>query len=331
MWFGKLTGFKEENPKQVRDNLIFKENKITSKINGAEFIYGELTVPTLKELKELSPKLDTYKSEIKLSELLGDVQEFHCLEENNGAFFQAASQFNLLEMVDPSVTPEEGIDIYEDDFTQGPACAIACGAGTIYRNYFVNVNGQIGQSSEKQIDCLNELGIALNNKKLGLWQMQNGYAMLNKKGLANITEQINTKSELEYEELKEKLRIGIQWETRVTLNNSRNRVSQAYCSALPVAYSDIDIELWEAFARLILEATYEATFYSALINYEKTKNNKVFLTLVGGGAFGNKFEWIFDAIEKNINKFKNTPLDVSIVSYGSSNNELLNLINKISN
>ncbi|MCK5683507.1 hypothetical protein KAJ27_05280 [bacterium] len=50
--------------------------------------------------------------------------------------FQVASQFNLLEMVSPGVTPEEGVGRYEHDHTQGPACAIACGVGTIYRNYF---------------------------------------------------------------------------------------------------------------------------------------------------------------------------------------------------
>ncbi len=51
--------------------------------------------------------------------------------------FQVASQFNLLEMISPNVTPDDGIGIYENDPTQGPACAIACGAGTIYRNYLV--------------------------------------------------------------------------------------------------------------------------------------------------------------------------------------------------
>jgi len=61
----------------------------------------------------------------------------HCDIENTNALFQAASQFNLLEMIVPHISPEQGVDRYENDFTQGPACAIACGAGTIYRNYFV--------------------------------------------------------------------------------------------------------------------------------------------------------------------------------------------------
>lgn len=47
------------------------------------------------------------------------------------ALFQVASQFNLLEMINPNITPEMGIDRYEFDRTQGPICAMSCGAETI--------------------------------------------------------------------------------------------------------------------------------------------------------------------------------------------------------
>lgn len=46
------------------------------------------------------------------------------------------------------------------NFTQGPAYAIAAGAGTIYRNYLAVVNGQVGQSADTQIDCLADIGAA---------------------------------------------------------------------------------------------------------------------------------------------------------------------------
>jgi hypothetical protein len=38
--------------------------------------------------------------------------------------FQVASQFNLLEMVSFSVTPEQGVTGYESHHTQGPAGAV---------------------------------------------------------------------------------------------------------------------------------------------------------------------------------------------------------------
>lgn len=331
MWFENLMGFKEQNPQQVRDNLELGSNYIKSKVNGRKFIYGKLEIPTLADLKYSSPPLNKFQQKIKLSEVVGNVQYLHKDTENSGAVFQAASQFNLLEMVGPSATPERGVGIYENDKTQGPACAIACGAGTIYRNYFVNVNGRVGQTSNNQVDCLSEIGRYLGNSNDSLWVMKNGYALPTIEGLEFISEKIKNLSAVEYEDLKNKLKVGIQWNAEVTISEDKQKVSQVYCSALPVAYSNIPKYFWEDFAKLILDATYEATFFAALKNYQNTANNMLFLTLVGGGAFGNDDKWIFEAIEKSIFKFKKTPLDVKIVSYGWSNPKIKTFIEKMNN
>ncbi len=100
-------------------------------------------------------------------------------------------------------------------------------------------------------------------------------------------------SEAALDALRQTLRIGIQWDTQVTLPGCAHRVTQAYCSALPVAYSSHPHALWEPFARLVLEAAYEATLCAAQLNAARTGNRTVFLTLLGGGAFGNQSEWIF--------------------------------------
>ncbi|NOZ34071.1 MAG: hypothetical protein GXO80_02100 [Chlorobi bacterium] len=325
MWFEKLTGFREESPEQVRANIEINGNKLISKINQKEYTFGKLEIPTLEELRR-QLNIEKYNSKIQVSEIVGDVQTLHEEIENNGAFFQVASQFNLLEMIGPHVTPEHGIDRYEHDFTQGPACAIACGAGTIYRNYFVPVNDKTGQTINNQIDCLEFIGKELRNDEFLLWKMRNGYCLPDREGLININNQLNNMDISEREYLKGKLKIGLQSDTQVTLNTSDNKVTQAYCSALPVAYSNFESELWENFARLILEATYETAFFGALKNFERTGKNKVFLTLVGGGAFGNKTKWIFDAIKSSFKKFSKTPLDIKIISYGSSNPEVVRFL-----
>ncbi len=116
--------------------------------------------------------------------------------------FQVASQFNLLEMTSPNVIPEDGVGIYERDFSQGPACAIAAGAGTIYRNYFVKVNGQIGQSSQNQIDCLADIGERLGNTDQRLWKMVNGYALPSAEGLESINDHLTRLDESERDELR---------------------------------------------------------------------------------------------------------------------------------
>src|SRR5215216_2373940 len=89
------------------------------------------------------------------------VRAMHRSPEYAGALFQVASQFNLLEMVGPEITPMDGVTRYEGDRTQGPACAIAAGAATIYRNYFAPVAGGQGQTEERQFDGLADIGEAL--------------------------------------------------------------------------------------------------------------------------------------------------------------------------
>src|SRR5262245_29840389 len=183
MWFEQLTGFPEESSQQVRANIVIAGKTLKSLVNGKEWIYGQLETPSLAELRKRVAASDHKRGKLLLREVVASVQDLHTDQANAGSLFQVASQFNLLEMVAPSVGPESGVGIYENDHTQGPACAIAAGAGTIYRNYFVNVRGQVGQSSSNQIDCLADVGAAFENSEGRLWQMRNGYALATLPGL----------------------------------------------------------------------------------------------------------------------------------------------------
>lgn len=326
MWFQQLTGFEEQSPDQVRQNLRLEGTSLTSKVNGRRFHAGYLEIPALNELRRDAPAPTGYESTLHLSELVADVQGLHADPANANALFQAASQFNLLEMVSPEVTPEAGIDRYEHDHTQGPACAIACGAGTIYRNYFVPLDDQPGQTADRQINCLDRLGKKLARDGKAPWTMQNGYALIDHDQLHHINQFLHALDTSQRELLKGELRIGIQWDTEVTLAGAAHRVSQAYCSALPVAYTDVPAGEWESFARLVLEATYEVTLLAALVNYHRNGSAKVFLTLVGGGVFGNDMRWIIESLEKALRLFARSPLDVQIVSYGNSNPRVQQLV-----
>jgi hypothetical protein len=331
MWFEALTGFPEESPQQVRANITVDGNRLKSHVNGKVLVCGELETPSLAELRERVYSDEQRSGKISVREVVADVQQLHADEANAGSLFQVASQFNLLEMVSPSVTPERGVGIYENDRTQGPACAIAAGAGTIYRNYFANVNGETGQSAENQLDCLFDLGKALGNSESHLWEMKNGYALASQSGLVEISKRLRAASESELDGLRQLLRIGIQWNTQVTLNDSEHTVSQAYCSALPVAYSRHPPSLWAEFARLVLEASYEATICAAILNSARNGNNRLFLTLLGGGAFGNETDWIIGAIRRALKFYQQADLDVAIVSYGSSKQYIRQLVNQTHN
>lgn len=317
-WFENLTGCSEESPAQVRTQFHVDGPRLRSAQSGRSWLCGELETPSLAQLRERVRAGSRERRPISVREVVANVQHLHADSRNANALFQVASQFNLLEMVGPEVTPERGVGIYERDRTQGPACAIAAGAGTIFRNYFVVVNGQVGQSADNQIDCLAGVGAILGNSDGKLWRMVNGYALPSAVGLKEIDQQLNAMGESDRDRLRQALQIGLQWDTQVTLDGSSHVVSQAYCSALPVAYSDHPSELWARFATLVLEASYEATICAAILNAARTKNNTLFLTLLGGGAFGNELDWITGAIRRSLSKYHDCGLDVAIVSYGRS-------------
>lgn len=319
MWFESLVGFREESPDQVRGNLELDGTIIRSLVNGRELQCGRLEIPSLGELQQLLQEQNfAGSSRTRVSEHVGDVRELHADPANAQALFQVASQFNLLEMMHPSVSPERGIDIYERDRTQGPACAMSCGGATMYRNYFVPVGAQVGQTTDNQVDCIRELGVALGNADGCYWTNQNGYALPSKEGLHAIAAVLVDADEDERDGYRKLLRIGAQWDAGVSVSDAEHAVSQVFCSALPVAYSSVREDVWEPFARLVLEAAYEATMICGVLNARRTGNNIVFLTLLGGGAFGNANDWITDAIARAVGKFEFAGLDVRIVSYGQS-------------
>ena len=318
MWFGTLMGFQEESGDQVRANIEIRGDQMVSVVNQRSLTQGRLETPSLAELRAQADSHERSGGKLRVAEVVDDVQRLHRDPANAGALFQVASQFNLLEMVSPSVTPEHGVDGYERDRTQGPACAIAAGAGTIYRNYFAVVGGQIGQSAERQIDCLADVGELLGNADERLWRMQNGYALASEDGLAEISDRLESSGNAERDALRQSLRIGVQWDTEVTLGDAGHLVTQVYSSAVPVAYSTHASHLWAPFARLVLEASYEAALSAARINAANTGNRRVFLTLLGGGAFGNEDDWIFSAVERSLHLARQSELDVAIVSYGRS-------------
>ena len=318
MWFENLMGFAEESPVQVRANLEVNGNRIISRVNGNSTIHGELQTPSLAELRMMVPQSRLPAGQISVREVIADAKSLHGDTDNAGALFQVASQFNLLEMPSQYETPERGVGVYEHDLTQGPACAVAAGAGTIYRCYLAQVNGHTGQSADNQIDCLKELGDSLGNTDERLWKMQNGYAMATSSGLLEVSEKLKAMPSHERDALRQKLRVGVQWDTQVTLHGCTHLVTQVFGSAMPVAYSQHASSLWAELSQLVLEASYEATLWAANLNFARTGNNKVYLTLLGGGVFGNSDDWIFAAIKRALELFARVPLDVAIVSYKAS-------------
>jgi nucleotide-binding universal stress UspA family protein len=318
-WFADLTGFREVSYDATREQLLVDGDELVSKVNGKRHGIGSLEVPTLAELRSRVEIPTNRRSTVRC--VTGEARAMHADPELAGALFQVASQFNLLEMTGPGVTPEDGVTRYSHDHTQGPACAIAAGAATIYRNYFAPVDGESGQTRHRQIDALAPLGAALS-ATLGcpvsdLWTKRNGYALCTERGLEAVSKLLAECTEEARDDLRGKLAIGLHRDVEVTdVREERRLVSQAFCSALPVAYSSVRPVAWEAFARLVLEASYEATLLAAVEQAHASGVNIVLLTRVGGGAFGNADKWIDDAIVRAVEIVEHAALDIRLVGHG---------------
>ena len=319
-WFANLTGFREEGYDLTRSRLRVEDTELVSTVNDKRYGIGDLSLPTLAELRTRVEVPTRQRSTVRC--VTGDARAMHADPELEGALFQVASQFNLLEMTGPSVTPEDGVTRYSGDHTQGPACAIAAGAATIYRNYFAPVDGEIGQTRDRQLDALAHVGAALSAKLArpvsDLWTMRNGYALCTEGGLDAITRLLAEGDDELRLDLTGWLAIGMHRDVEVTdvREGQRRFVSQAFCSALPVAYGSVRPSAWEAFARLVLEAAYEATLLAAVEHSVAGRSNIVLLTRVGGGAFGNADAWIDDAIVRALGIVEHAGLDIRLVSHG---------------
>ena len=329
-WFEKLTGFRESSYEETRAQLKVEGPRLCSLTNGASYGIGELELVSLYALRERAKAAGAPSGRLRTSVVTGDVRQMHQSPDNAGALFQVASQFNLLEMISPNVTPEHGVTGYQNDRTQGPACAIAAGAATIYRNYFATVEGKEGQTAKRQFDGLADIGGALSSELKSpvgdLWRMQNGYALCTQTGLEAIARHLETQSPDQIDILRGKLHIGIHQDVEVTETAGpvRPLVSQSFCSALPVAYSSVvPTILWESFASLVLDAAYEATMWAAVANAQRGASNVVLLTFLGGGAFGNRDSWIYAAIRRALELVANFDLEVKLVSYGPPSKEIL--------
>ena len=86
---------------------------------------------------------------------------------------------------------------------------------------------------------------------------------------------------------------------------------------MPVAYAKSTSSTdWAPFATLVLCAQYEATLaVASILATQRGARVRVFLTSVGGGAFGNRSAWIVEALGRAMEIHRDAPLDVYLVHY----------------
>jgi hypothetical protein len=316
-WFEKLFGFPESSYPLTQSSFELDGERLRSKVNGRSFAAGRFSMPSLARLREEAAGLLRGRLQVH-HEAIGDVLELHASADNEGALFQAASQLNCLEFAGPEVVPEDGITRYEMDPTQGPACALAAAAATVVRNYFVDVAGSPGQTHDRQINTLDALQMRLGAAGACI-EVRNGYAF---SSVARLRELAAALEKHDREELLGAVKIGVHADVGVTFArrfvepDPPRTVSQAYCSALSCGYAEGGLELWAPIATIVLDAAYEATLLAAVLETARGGGSgKVWLTFLGGGAFGNDRRWIAQAISRAVDRVQDRALDVRVAHY----------------
>ena len=310
-WFEQLFGFAETTYDETRSMLVHDGRTLRSTVNGRTFDAGHFTTPTLHSLREIADQKRGSGRVVVRHEIVGDALELHALPENEGALFQVASQLNCLEFADPREIPENGVTQYATDPTQGPACSLAAAAATVARNYFIEVDGERGQTETRQLNLLSGI-----QRRIGesLIDVKNGYTFSDESRLALAKEAI---ARHDRDDLMGDLRIGIHAGVEVTFAKrfeppaKPRRVSQAFCSALSCGYASGSLESWRPIATLVLDAAYEATLLAAIA----TNTKRVWLTLLGAGAFGNDLAWIEQAITRATERAEGHALEVLVAHY----------------
>ena len=256
---------------------------------------------------------------LPLWNVIGDSNALHRDARFRGACFQAASQFNALEMPSPGVTPEEGITGYTFDRTQGPACATACGAGTAHRNYTLSrgAGNARGQTARSQLNTLAEIEAMVSPACGGKvpWDFINGYVESTDARLAEVNAKVFA-NPAAVAQCRDALRIAVHYDVEVTMKAKAGEppllCCQTYNSAVSMGYSRCDDASWEPLAKLVLDATYEATLLVGIVNNLRAMLAAqradrepaaltplpVLLTKVGGGVFRNPLPWIRAAIDR---------------------------------
>ena len=253
-----------------------------------------------------------------------DIIEMHATAAymESRAMFQAASQFNYLEMINPNKIPSHGITDYIYDNTQGPSCALATAPATFYRNWYLTT----GDHTNHQMNGLKTIMNKLNENR-ELITIQNGY-IIGGRDLQNISDWIKYTSFSNFDELEiyiiNNMKIGITLDSQVVFNKHPSKeysrlsenltICNSWCSAIALGY-DMKSDLMIPIASAVLKAAYKATLLTAILHDIKI----VYLTMLGGGVFCNPPNIIINAIKEAVYSIKNYPIHIILLHYREYN------------
>ena len=195
-------------------------------------------------------------------------------------------------------------DVY--DMTQGPSASISAGPSAITRIYAAFCAKDVdpsmwAQTARRQVRMLDAFPYV---------SVLNGYAVLDDLAKQNTPTSIDDVTGL--------VSVGLQTNTQVTYGKraegyfrctpSNIKVNQVFCAALNMKQGEAGAmsraHKNAAFvSKALLRAAYHCTFLAAIAN----KSQKLFLTMLGCGAFGNEPTEVFEEIADSFKSIAEDP------------------------
>jgi hypothetical protein len=257
---------------------------------GRTFSGGRFALRTLDALKEAVATRSVLESvAVKLSVIEGDdpVTDIGALQAmaHESTLFQVASQFNCLESPGPYLVK---VGAYLSDPTQGPRASVSAFPATLVRHYAApdESGGRFVQTPGRQLDLLAH---ALPSS---IGRSESGYLRL-----ASLSDADAAASALETN--FGLLQVGVHDGAQVVLGHAWDgavegepHVAQVFASTLAAGGYGRFAGAAEAIGRQLLRAAYLGTLLAAL----DLGKDRVVLTMIGGGVFGNPHTLLCECI-----------------------------------
>ncbi len=269
------------------------EGTATLRVAGKAFSGGRFAPRSILSLREaVAQKASGQPTSVRFSVIEGEdpITDIGALQAmaHASTLFQAASQFNCLESPGPYLT---SVASYLSDPTQGPRASISAFPGTLVRHYAApdGAGGRFVQSQGRQIDLLAD---ALPE---ALGKVENGYLMTS--CLRDVAAAAKA-----FEDHFEQIQVGVHDGAQVVLGHAWDGavegeplIAQVFTSTLAAGGYGRGEPFRgpvEAISRQLLRAAYLGMLLAAL----DLGKQRVVLTMIGGGVFGNPHTLICGSI-----------------------------------
>lgn len=319
--FKNVMGITEQEFKAVDSSKRQELSKAIKNYGGTFFLFKDRSKPTVGRPRALKfnviegtgdPAQTGFREKL-------DTPALQAAPENAGAVFQVASNFDCLE--GGGGQQSKIMDYLSPGmYVQGESASISAMPGTIQRMYF-----------NKPVNLLEGFSRKWN------FNYSSGYVGY----VPVIDQQFGNLTVAEIKKAAQDVEIGIQKDVCVTggfgptvnelatncpVNEylavrikpaDAQRITQVFTAALNPYSNDTTSSGFRGLAQIFLHAGYSKT-----VHYSLEATDKLYLTLVGGGVFQNKIEWIADAItdalKQKVSSDLKMPLEINLIVYNSA-------------